>query len=70
MAMSGKVGEARTRNDSTKLIPDHTERRKVFAQAFGPKEVEQLRPKLMKAVRRLLVQLLDEPENFREHIRL
>ncbi|TEB11285.1 cytochrome P450 [Coprinellus micaceus] len=46
------------------------ERRKMFSKAFSPNKIVQHRPALLKATRNLLLQLLDDPKNFREHIRL
>lgn len=45
-------------------------RRKVFQQVFQSSRVEDYRPKLVKGVRNFLVQLLDNPDNFRGHGRL
>ncbi|KAF6745976.1 cytochrome P450 [Ephemerocybe angulata] len=45
-------------------------RRKIFQQVFQSSRVEDYRPKIVKGVRNFLVQLLDNPDNFRGHGRL
>ncbi|KAF5310372.1 hypothetical protein D9611_012042 [Ephemerocybe angulata] len=46
------------------------ERRKIFQQALHPTRVEAYRERLVRGVRNLLLQLLDDPDNFRGHGRL
>lgn len=46
------------------------ERRRTFQRAFHPSNINTYRPQLLNATRRFLLHLLDDPEHFRDHVRL
>ncbi|KAJ3523341.1 hypothetical protein NMY22_g11478 [Coprinellus aureogranulatus] len=46
------------------------ERRKLFIRAVGPSNAKKYRPALAKATTKFLLDILDDPHNFRQHSRL